>query len=78
MRFLKRTAVAIGLTALLVSQWEWIEIEEYFQDTYVDNVFIVAGVYCQAPQQWRVKLRELINEGAAPHKIRVECAGDAL
>lgn len=76
MRFLKRTVLAIGLTALLVSQWEW--IYEYVQGTYVDNVSTVAGVYCQAPQPFRAMLRELINEGAAPHKIRVECAGDAL
>jgi hypothetical protein len=41
-------------------------------------VAVVANGYCLAPERLRAALRELIDTQSAPHKIRVECAADAL
>lgn len=47
-------------------------------DSYAHYVAVVANGYCLAPARLREALRELIDTQSAPHKIRVECAADAL
>jgi hypothetical protein len=47
-------------------------------DSYAHYVAVVANGYCLAPERLRAALRELIDTQSAPHKIRVECAADAL
>ena len=76
MRSLQLCILAALAIALLGTQWD--RVEEYFQGTYMDSVAEVAVAYCQAPQSLRALFRELIDEAAAPNKIYVECAADAL
>ena len=67
--------VALG-AVLFGSQLENIAIA--LDQSYGDEVAAIAGAYCLAPEPLRLSLRELIDVSAAPNKIRVECAADAL
>jgi hypothetical protein len=74
-RFQTHALVALG-AALLGSQLENIAIA--FDRSYGEEVAAIAGAYCLAPEPLRLALREVIDVSAAPNKIRVECAVDAL
>lgn len=67
--------IALG-AALFGSQLENIAIA--FDRSYGEDVAMIAGAYCLAPEPLRLALREVIDVSAAPNKIRVECAADAL
>jgi hypothetical protein len=67
--------VALG-AALFGSQLENIAIA--FDRSYGEEVAAIAGAYCLAPEPLRLALREVIDVSAAPNRIRVECAADAL
>lgn len=67
--------IALG-AALFGSQLENIAIA--FDRSYGEEVATIAGAYCLAPEPLRLALREVIDASAAPNKIRVECAADAL
>lgn len=67
--------IALG-AALFGSQLE--NIATAFDRSYGEDVAMIAGAYCMAPEQLRLALREVIDVSAAPNKIRVECAADAL
>ena len=74
---LNHTHVVVALGAVLFgSQLENIAIA--FDRSYGEEVAAIAGAYCLAPEQLRLALREVIDVSAAPNKIRVECAADAL
>lgn len=47
-------------------------------ESYAHYVKVVAHGYCLAPARLREALRGLIDTQSAPHKIRVECAANAL
>lgn len=36
----------------------------------------IVDEYCTAPQTTRLTVRALVNAGAAPHSVRIDCAGD--
>jgi hypothetical protein len=73
----KQLLVPAGvLMAVLLMQWD--SFAEYFEGSYADDVAIVAGAYCLAPEKWRGMFRQVIDDAAAPNKIRVECAADGL
>lgn len=74
-RFQTHALVALG-AALLGSQLENIAIA--VDRSYGEEVAAIAGAYCLAPEPLRLALREVIDVSAAPNKIRVECAADAL
>jgi hypothetical protein len=74
-RFQTHALVALG-AALFGSQLENIAIA--FDRSYGEEVAAIAGAYCLAPEPMRLALREVIDVSAAPNKIRVECAADAL
>jgi len=67
--------IALGAT-LFGSQLENIAVA--FDRSYGEEVAAIAGAYCMAPETLRLALREVIDVSAAPNKIRVECAADAL
>ncbi|MDD1138571.1 hypothetical protein M5G22_13540 [Pseudomonas sp. TNT2022 ID233] len=67
--------VALG-AALFGSQLENIAIA--LDQSYGEEIAAIAGAYCHAPERLRLSLREVIDVSAAPNKIRVECAADAL
>jgi hypothetical protein len=72
-----QTHALIGLLAALVgSQLE--TAIAYFGSTYAEDIAAITRGYCMAPENLRVSLREVIEVSAAPNKIRVECAADAL
>ena len=74
MAAIKKTLLVVGLTALLGSQWEW--LEPYAQGSYVEVVAAATGAYCLLPRLWRSMFRELVNEVAAPNRLLIECAVD--
>jgi len=74
-RFQIHALVGLG-AALLGSQLENIAIA--LDRSYGDEVAAITQSYCMAPERLRVALREVIDVSAAPNKIRVECAADAL
>lgn len=43
-----------------------------------DEVAWATRAYCMAPLELRAELRQVIDANAAPNKVRVECAADAL
>lgn len=67
--------VALG-AALFGSQLENIAIA--LDRSYGEEVAMIAGAYCMAPEPLRLALREVIDVSVAPNKIRVECAADAF
>ncbi|MBB6158515.1 hypothetical protein HDC30_005773 [Pseudomonas sp. JAI115] len=71
---LKKILLIGGLTALLGSQWEW--LEPYAQGGYVEVVAAATGAYCLLPRLWRSMFRGLVNEVAAPNRLLIECAVD--
>jgi hypothetical protein len=72
-----QTHVLIALVAaLLGSQLD--NFAMFFERTYADDVAALTSAYCMAPENLRSALREVIDVSAAPNKIRVECAADAL
>jgi hypothetical protein len=74
---LNHTHALIALGAVLFgSQLENIAIA--LDESYGEEVAAITGAYCQAPERLRLALREVIDVSAAPNKIRVECAADAL
>lgn len=72
-----RVVAVIGVLAALAGN-QLNSFTDYFENTYADYVGTVAGAYCLAPAELRGTLRQVIDESAAPNKIRVECAADAL
>jgi hypothetical protein len=72
-----RVVAVIGVFALLLGN-HMDRFTDYFDSTYADYVGTVAGVYCLAPAELRDTLRQIIDANAAPNKVRVECAADAL
>lgn len=74
-RYQTHALVALG-AALLGSQLENIAIA--LDRSYGEEVALITKSYCGAPESLRVALREVIDVSAAPNKIRVECAADAL
>jgi hypothetical protein len=68
-------ACAVALVTTL-GMGSWFSAEE--EESYARYVTMVSHAYCNAPERLRAALRELIDVQAAPHKIRVECAADAL
>lgn len=72
-----RVVAIIGVLAALAGN-QLNSVTDYFESTYADYVGTVAGAYCLAPEELRDMLRQVIDESAAPNKIRVECAADAL
>ena len=72
-----RVVVITGVLALLMGN-HMDRFTDYFESTYADYVATVAGAYCLAPAELRDTFRRLIDVNAAPNKIRVECAADAL
>lgn len=54
----------------------WFSSEQ--EESYAGYVEIISHGYCKAPERLRSALRALIDAHAAPHKVRVECAADAL
>ncbi|HBO5298384.1 hypothetical protein ACM74C_08100 [Pseudomonas aeruginosa] len=43
-----------------------------------DEIAWGTHAYCALPLQLRTELRQVVDANAKPHKIRVECAADAL
>lgn len=74
-RFQLHALIAL-VAALFGSQLE--NIAMAFDRSYGEEVAAIAGAYCLAPEALRLALREVIDVSAAPNKIRVECAADAL
>lgn len=72
-----RVVAIIGVLAALAGN-QLDSVTDYFESTYADYVGTVTGVYCRAPAELRDTFRQIIDESAAPNKIRVECAADAL
>lgn len=72
-----RVVSVIGVLAALAGN-QMDSFTDYFESTYADYVGTVAGAYCLAPAGMRDTFRLIIDESAAPNKIRVECAADAL
>ena len=71
-----RILVTLALVAALLHSIHNAQDEP--PDSYVQYVTMVTNGYCLAPARLRTALRELINNAAAPNKIRVECAADAI
>ena len=72
-----RVVAVIGVLAALTGN-QMDSFTDYFESTYADYVGTVAGAYCLSPAELRDTFRQIIDESAAPNKIRVECAADAL
>lgn len=76
MRRFKQPAVVACFAALLSLQLKG--CAEDFELAIADEVAFVTSAYCMAPAELRAELRQVIDANAAPNRVRVECAADAL
>ena len=66
------TVVIVLCSLLLGAQLP--NLNERLSGSYQESAEVVVSAYCRAPERLQSSLRQLLDQTASPHKIRVECA----